>query len=91
VILVGRIVWRPQIHVKKSELANGEGNTKTGIVNINVWKYEGDSLRRQFLWDLQAQLREQKIISRNKDYVKDYVAESYEGQTGELKPGFHSR
>jgi len=68
-------------------LANEEGNTKTRIVNIDVWKYEGDSLRRQFLWDLQAQLREQKIISRN----KDYVAEPYEGRTGELKPGFHSR
>ena len=86
-ILVGRIVGQPKIHVKKSELANGERNTKTRIVNIDVWKYEGDSLRRQFLWDLQAQLREQKIISGN----KDYVAEAYEGRTGELKPGFHSR
>jgi len=62
VILVGRIVWRPQIHVKKSELANGERNTKPRIVNIDVWEYEGDSLIRQFLWDLQAQLREQKIM-----------------------------
>ena len=60
---------------------------KTRIVNIDVWEYEGDSLRHQFFPDLQAQLREQKIISGN----KDYVAEAYEGRTGELKPGFHSR
>jgi len=32
------------------------------MVNIDVWEYEGDSLIRQFLWDLQAQLREQKIM-----------------------------
>ncbi|MBM52729.1 MAG: hypothetical protein CL485_07050 [Acidobacteria bacterium] len=47
-------------------MANGERNTKTRIINIAVWEYEDDSLRRQFLWDLQAQLREQKLSRETK-------------------------
>ena len=54
----------------------------TRAVTIDVWKYSDDSLRRQFLYDLQQELREQKALQKKKDYVH----EVYQENSGE-KPG----
>ena len=47
----------------------------TATANIDVWKYEGDSLRRQFLWDLQEQLKQQKVLKSGYDEVKEVYEE----------------
>ncbi len=59
-----------------------KGDAKTRAVTIDVWKYRDDSLRRQFLYDLQKQLHDQKALPKGKDYVR----EVYEEYTEEL-PG----
>ncbi len=51
------------------------------IVSIDVWKYEGDSLRRQFLWDVQETLKAEKILP--KDY--DIVGRLYRERTTEIE------
>ena len=64
------------------EQAKDDNDLKdTTAVNIDVWKYEGDSLRRQFLWDLQEQLKEQKVLPENYDKVR----EAYEERAQEIE------
>lgn len=58
----------------------GQSDANTRAVTIDVWKYRGDSLRRQFLYDLQQQLHEQKALPKGRDYVQ----ELYEEHTKEL-------
>jgi len=60
----------------------GQSDTNTRAVAIDVWKYQDDSLRRQFLYDLQLQLHDQKALPKGRDYVQ----EAYEERTKEL-PG----
>lgn len=60
----------------------GQSDSNTRAVTIDVWKYQGDSLRRQFLYDLQQQLHDQKALPKGRDYVQ----EVYEEHTEEL-PG----
>lgn len=57
-------------------LKAGKRSAYTVTVNIDVWKYEGDSLRRQFLWDLQEQLKEQEVLKSSYDEVKKAYEES---------------
>lgn len=60
----------------------GQSDANTRAVAIDVWKYQADSLRRQFLYDLQLQLHDQKALPKGRDYVQ----EVYEERTEEL-PG----
>lgn len=39
------------------------------VISVDVWKYEGDSLRRQFLWDVQEILKAEGILANNYDIV----------------------
>lgn len=64
----------------RDRLSQSDVNTRA--VAIDVWKYQDDSLRRQFLYDLQLQLHKQKALPKGKDYVR----EVYEEHTEEL-PG----
>ena len=38
---------------------------KTPIVHLDIWKYEGDSLRRQFLIDMQDELKNQGSLDKH--------------------------
>ncbi len=64
----------------KDILRQSDDNIRAVV--IDVWKYQADSLRRQFLYDLQQQLHDQKALCK----CKDYVQEVYEEHTKEL-PG----
>ncbi len=50
------------------------------IVWIDIWKYEGDSLRRQFLWDSQEMLK--KVLPKDYDTLgRLYVERTIEVET----------
>ena len=53
----------------------------TTAVTIDIWKYSDDSLRRQFLYDLQQGLREKRALSKDKDYVREIYEELTEERT----------
>ena len=67
-----------------NELSNrlAQNDSKTKAVTIDVWKYRDNSLRRQFLYDLQQDLHTQSLLPKR----KDYVGEVYEERVGE-RPG----
>ena len=77
--------------VGKSSIVNDlskklmSSNSKTRAVTIDVWKYSDDSLRRQFLYDLQQGLREQKALSKSKDYVHEVYQENAEERPGDQR------
>lgn len=65
------------------------GLAETPIVYLDIWKYEGDSLHRQFLIDLQEELKRQDAL--DKQYFVEpslYASRTEEGQT---EPRFSSR
>lgn len=53
-------------------------DSETRAVTIDVWKYSDDSLRRQFLYDLQQGLHTQKALPKGKDYVREVYQERAE-------------
>jgi len=59
------------------------------VISVDVWKYEGDSLRRQFLWDAQEMLKAERTLAN--DY--DIVGRLYRERTTEIetKPRFSWR
>ena len=71
--------------VGKSSIVNdlskklGRNGSDAKAVTIDVWKYSDNSLRRQFLYDLQQNLHGQAALPKGKDYVQ----EVYEEKTGE--------
>ena len=70
--------------VGKSSIVNDLSNRlnrntpDTRAVTIDVWKYSDNSLRRQFLYDLQESLRSLNVISKGKDYVQAIYQERTE-------------
>ena len=79
--------------VGKSSIVNdlsdklGQSSSNTVAVTIDVWKYSGDSLRRQFLYDLQRDLRIQKALSTHRDYVQEVYEEKTEEHPGKQRLG----
>ena len=77
--------------VGKSSIVNDlskklmSSNSKTRAVTIDVWKYSDDSLRRQFLYDLQQGLREQKALRKKRDYVHEVYQENAEERPGDQR------
>ncbi len=77
--------------VGKSSIVNDFSNRvrgngpKTRAVTIDVWKYSDDSLRRQFLFDLQQSLHNQKALPKDKDYVREVYQEESEERPGEQR------
>ena len=65
------------------KLAQDSSDTKT--VTIDVWKYSDDSLRRQFLFDLQQDLHRQKALPKGKDYVQEVYEEKAEERPGQQR------
>jgi len=52
------------------------------IVSIDVWKYEGDSLRRQFLWDTQETLKTQEVLPKDYNILgRLYIEKTIEVET----------
>ena len=74
--------------VGKSSIVNDlskklrSSDSGTRAVTIDVWKYSDDSLRRQFLYDLQQELQEQKALRKKKDYVHEVYQENAEEKPG---------
>ena len=54
-------------------------------MTIDVWKYSDDSLRRQFLYDLQHDLRGQGALKKDKDYVEEVYLEKAAETTGKQR------
>ena len=55
---------------------------ETPIVHLDIWKYEGDSLRRQFLIDMQNELKKQGALCQPFDVESQlYTSRTEEGQT----------
>ena len=79
--------------VGKSSIVNDysdkleESNSNTRAVTIDVWKYSDDSLRRQFLFDLQQDLHHQKLLPKGKDYVQEVYEEKTNERPGEQRFG----
>ncbi len=69
-----------------SDLRNSAKQDKelaeTPMVYLDIWKYEGDSLRRQFLIDMQDELKNQNSLDKN-FFVEPqlYTSRTEEGQT----------
>ena len=62
---------------------------KTPIVHLDIWKYEGDSLRRQFLLDMQDELKNQGSLDKQFFVEPElYTSRTEEGQT---EPRFSKR
>jgi hypothetical protein len=59
------------------------------IVSIDVWKYGGDSLRRQFLWDAQETLKKEKVLRKNYDIIKKLYKERKTEIESEPRFSFH--
>jgi len=63
--------------VGKTSIANDLKNSiksanelkEVPVVSIDVWKYEGDSLRRQYLWDVQETLKSEKVLPKGYDIL----------------------
>jgi hypothetical protein len=62
-----------------------QSDVNTIAVAIDVWKYQDDSLRRQFLYDLQLQLHDQKALPKGRDYVQEAYEERTEEITGKQR------
>ena len=77
--------------VGKSSIVNdlgnrlGQDNSDTRAVTIDVWKYSDDSLRRQFLFDLQKDLHRQKALPKDRDYVQEVYEEKTEERPGQQR------
>ena len=77
--------------VGKSSIVNDLGDklaqngSDTRTVTIDVWKYSDDSLRRQFLFDLQKDLHRQKALPKNRDYVQEVYEEKTEERPGQQR------
>lgn len=55
---------------------------ETPIVYLDIWKYEGDSLRRQFLIDMQEELKRQGSLDKHFFVEPElYTSRTEEGQT----------
>ena len=65
------------------KLAQNSSDTRT--VTIDVWKYSDDSLRRQFLFDLQQDLHRQKALPKDRDYVQEVYEEKTEERLGQQR------
>jgi len=65
----------------KRSMASDDEFKSFSVVMIDIWKYEGDSLRRQFLLELQRQLVDAKTLP--KDYSVE--AQLYTGRTEEVQ------
>ena len=65
------------------KLAQNSSDTRT--VTIDVWKYSDDSLRRQFLFDLQQDLHRQKALPKDRDYVQEVYEEKTEERPGQQR------
>ena len=77
--------------VGKSSIANDLGDklaqnsSDTRTATIDVWKYSDDSLRRQFLFDLQQDLHRQKALPKDRDYVQEVYEEKTEERPGQQR------
>jgi len=58
---------------------------KIAIVGFDVWKYEKDSLRRQFLLTLEKQLKAQKVLDKNYLLNPRITASTSRGFEGKIK------
>ena len=63
----------------------GQNDSNIRAVTIDVWKYRGDSLRRQFLYDLQQQLHDQKGLPKGRNYVQEVYEERSEELPGKQR------
>ena len=77
--------------VGKSSIVNdlsdklGQSSSDTRAVTIDVWKYSDDSLRRQFLFDLQQDLHRQEALPKDRDYVQEVYEEKTEERPGKQR------
>ena len=77
--------------VGKSSIVNdltnklGQNSSGTRAVTIDVWKYSDDSLRRQFLYDLQQDLHRQNLLPSDPDYVQGVYEEKTEERAGKQR------
>ena len=77
--------------VGKSSIVNAlstklaQHSTDTRAVTIDVWKYSDNSLRRQFLYDLQQGLHSQKVLPKGRDYVQEVYQEKTEERPGKQR------
>ena len=70
-----------------NDLTNNLNSNKAGTtaVTVDIWKYSDNSLRRQFLYDLQVGLRKAKELKASTDYVKEAYLERVEESTTQQK------
>jgi len=74
----------------KSSIANflksklDEQEEKIAIVDFDVWKYEDDSLRKQFLLVLEKQLKAQKVLDKNYPLNPRVTASTSKGFEGKI-------
>ncbi len=66
----------------KSKLNEKKG--KIAIIDFDVWKYEGDSLRKQFLLTLEKQLKKQKILTKKYKLNPRMIASTSRGFKGKI-------
>ena len=77
--------------VGKSSIVNdlsnklGHNFSDTKAVTIDVWKYSDNSLRRQFLYDLQLDLHKQAALPKGQDYVQEVYEERTEENPGKQR------
>lgn len=71
----------------ESALKKKSGKRNIGYAYFDVWKYEGDSLRRQFLREVARQFKDRKFLTASYDpgqELQDLVFELTEPSEGEL-------